>query len=66
MSKHPVIAEIKGELLRTGAVFAQMSGSGPTVFGIYLRAPEFHGDRVLERQDWKIEMVRPVVLPIRQ
>ena len=33
--QHPVIQEIKDELLNLGAINAQMSGSGPTVFGIF-------------------------------
>lgn len=33
--KYPVIGRLKGEMLRTGAENALMSGSGPTVFGIY-------------------------------
>lgn len=31
----PVIAEIKDSMLRQGALGAMMSGSGPTVFGLY-------------------------------
>ena len=37
---HPEIAEIKDQLYRSGAVFASMSGSGSTVFGI------FDGDKI--------------------
>lgn len=32
---YPVIQDIKDELLSLGAINAQMSGSGPTVFGIF-------------------------------
>ena len=32
---HPVIAEIKKRMLETGAANSLMSGSGPTVFGIF-------------------------------
>ncbi|MDO4297081.1 MAG: 4-(cytidine 5'-diphospho)-2-C-methyl-D-erythritol kinase [Lachnospiraceae bacterium] len=32
---HPVIREIQDEMLRLGAVNAMMSGSGPTVFGLF-------------------------------
>lgn len=32
---HPVIAQIKEEMIRSGAENSLMSGSGPTVFGIY-------------------------------
>ena len=31
----PVIAEIKDHMMRAGAVNAMMSGSGPTVFGLF-------------------------------
>ena len=33
--EHPEINEIKGEMLRFGALNACMTGSGPTVFGIF-------------------------------
>lgn len=32
---HPVIQEIKDVMMRAGAVGAMMSGSGPTVFGLF-------------------------------
>ena len=32
---HPVIADIKQQMMQSGAVNALMSGSGPTVFGIF-------------------------------
>lgn len=32
---YPVIAEIKEEMIRRGALNAMMSGSGPTVFGLF-------------------------------
>lgn len=35
ISDHPVLADLKNELLSLGADGAQMSGSGPTVFGIF-------------------------------
>jgi 4-diphosphocytidyl-2-C-methyl-D-erythritol kinase len=35
ISEYSVIQEIKDELLNLGAINAQMSGSGPTVFGIF-------------------------------
>ncbi len=35
VSAHPVIAELKDWLLGHGALAASMSGSGPTVFGIF-------------------------------
>lgn len=35
ISQYPVIAKIKEEMLAAGALNAMMSGSGPTVFGIF-------------------------------
>lgn len=35
VKKHPVILEIEKELLKQGALNAKMSGSGPTVFGLF-------------------------------
>jgi 4-diphosphocytidyl-2-C-methyl-D-erythritol kinase len=32
---HPVIASIKEDMMARGAINAMMSGSGPTVFGIF-------------------------------
>ena len=32
---HPVIEEIKNEMKAAGALGAMMSGSGPTVFGLF-------------------------------
>lgn len=33
--RYPVIADIKEELRKSGALFSAMSGSGPTVFGVF-------------------------------
>lgn len=38
-SKHPKLGEIKETLYQKGAVFALMSGSGSTVFGIFREEP---------------------------
>lgn len=37
---HPEIAAIKEQLLSTGAVYASMSGSGATVFGLFAERPQ--------------------------
>ena len=36
-ARYPIIAKIKSDLYRLGAVYASMSGSGSTVFGIFDR-----------------------------
>jgi 4-diphosphocytidyl-2-C-methyl-D-erythritol kinase len=37
---HPVIAAIKGDLDKAGALFSRMSGSGPTVFALFAKQSE--------------------------
>jgi 4-diphosphocytidyl-2-C-methyl-D-erythritol kinase len=39
---HPVIRGIKAALYEAGAVYASMSGSGASVFGIFAQAPDLH------------------------
>lgn len=41
---HPVLSDIKNAMYKEGAVFASMSGSGSTLFGIYDEEPELTGD----------------------
>lgn len=39
MKQHPIIAEVKENLYRLGALYAAMSGSGSAVFGIFNKVP---------------------------
>jgi 4-diphosphocytidyl-2-C-methyl-D-erythritol kinase len=50
----PVIAEIKNKMLDLGAVGAMMSGSGPTVFGLFRdsQAAEKARDLLVTGTDW--------------
>lgn len=52
---HPVIKKIEGMLIARGALGARMSGSGPTIFGIF---EDEQGCRVaadaLSREGWKV------------
>ncbi|MCX6834586.1 MAG: hypothetical protein NTW07_05540, partial [candidate division Zixibacteria bacterium] len=59
------LQQVKNGLMDTGALLSRMSGSGPTVFGIYSNAPVLEGDRVLGRSDWTVSTVRPIRLPAR-
>ena len=38
--KHPIMFEIKNKLISNGALYAAMSGSGSTLFGIFEKEPE--------------------------
>lgn len=40
---HPQIGDIKADLYRMGAVYAQMSGSGSAVFGLFQKPIDIHG-----------------------
>jgi 4-diphosphocytidyl-2-C-methyl-D-erythritol kinase len=40
VARHPVLEELKGFLLRQGALGSLMSGSGPTVFGLFENEPD--------------------------
>ena len=54
--EHPEIARIKEQMIEAGALNALMSGSGPTVFGIFndkeqgLKAKEYVRKKGLARQ----------------
>lgn len=58
----PVIAEIKDELVRHGACCSLMSGSGPTVFGLFVdeATARAAGDRLRDRRDWFVAVVETV------
>lgn len=42
-ASHPLLAEIKQELYTQGAVYASMSGSGSTLFGLFRSRPDCEG-----------------------
>jgi len=50
----PIIADIKNSMLRLGALGALMSGSGPTVFGLFRdrESAETARDALLKEGDW--------------
>ncbi len=49
-AEHPVIETIKEEMLERGALAAQMSGSGPTVFGIFVNNTKA---RIAKQELWE-------------
>ena len=58
----PVIAEIKKSLLASGALGALMSGSGPTVFGLFAdqAAADRAAEQFIKRSDWFVAAVETV------
>jgi len=63
LESFPDLGKIKAGLINNGAMLARLSGSGPTVFGIYEEAPETEHGRLLGCDDWKESLVRPVIMP---
>jgi 4-diphosphocytidyl-2-C-methyl-D-erythritol kinase len=63
MAAFEQLRQVKSDLMDSGALLARMSGSGPTVFGIYRNAPDNAGGRVLGRSDWTESIVKPIRLP---
>ena len=68
LGAHPQLEEIKNGLSDLGALLSRMSGSGPTVFGLYIEAPDVKSKRLQskdERRDGARQAfaVRPIVQP---
>lgn len=62
LSRYPVVSRIKQQLLDSGALGALMSGSGPTVFGVFADAAGAQAARsALAREPgWRCLLVRPL------
>lgn len=48
----PVISEIKDRLVKQGAIFSLMSGSGPTVFGVFQSAENAENASIAFKDYW--------------
>jgi 4-diphosphocytidyl-2-C-methyl-D-erythritol kinase len=57
-AKYPVIEEIKARLLKAGAGVARMSGSGPTVFGLFASRMEAKRACEVLSPSWRQWVVR--------
>lgn len=63
MSRYPEVGQAKARLSELGACAVLMSGSGPTVFGVFQSQEEAEaacGKIGRERETWRAEVVRPV------
>jgi 4-diphosphocytidyl-2-C-methyl-D-erythritol kinase len=59
----PALGRIREELLTRGAALARLSGSGPTIFGIFNEDPIIEHCECCTEGDWQVNTVRPIVLP---
>jgi 4-diphosphocytidyl-2-C-methyl-D-erythritol kinase len=64
LKSFPELGRIKDGLLQNGARVARLSGSGPTVFGLYSALSTTEESGSWNRGDWHVSTVRPVALPI--
>lgn len=58
IKEHPIIEEIKGLMKSKGALTALMSGSGPTVYGIFdnkLKAKQAYD--LFKSSDWGYQVI---------
>jgi 4-diphosphocytidyl-2-C-methyl-D-erythritol kinase len=61
VKKHPVVGRIKDMLEDCGAVKSAMSGSGPTVYGVFDQKPQAEEvTKKLSRGDWQVFLTRPI------
>ena len=60
---YPQLGSIRDGLLRSGASLVRMTGSGPTVFGIFTNAPENIEGEDLDWGNWRTYEVVPVTQP---
>lgn len=60
--KYPELGEIKDVLYQNGALLAQMSGSGPTMFGIFDNLEKVNLNKLSKGRDWRINTVSPISL----
>ncbi len=63
LASYPILGRIKDVLNKAGARIARMSGSGPTVFGLFDKMPEREDLFQITRGDWQVVEVRPITLP---
>ncbi len=64
IARHPVIGNVKDQMYEDGAVFASMSGSGSSVYGLFEQ--EFVANQALRgflEADMKARITRPGFLP---
>nr|MBN2278847.1 4-(cytidine 5'-diphospho)-2-C-methyl-D-erythritol kinase [candidate division Zixibacteria bacterium] len=61
---YPVLNKIRAVLTDCGSILTRMSGSGPTVFGLFEKMPEKEDLNRLQKDDWKIYPVFPTAWPV--
>jgi 4-diphosphocytidyl-2-C-methyl-D-erythritol kinase len=60
---YPELGRMREFLLKQGALMARMSGSGPTMFGIFRDTSQVEAVKPLNGRDWRLYTVVPISLP---
>ena len=60
---YPVLRKIAALLDTAGADLVRMSGSGPTIFGLFENIPEREVLQKISWGDWQVSVSRPITLP---
>lgn len=59
-ASHPDSGRIRDVLLQAGAALTRLSGSGPTMFGLFVDAPELGRDATCDWECWRLFTVKPI------
>ncbi len=62
LRSYPVLGEIKQVLAERGAALGRMSGSGPTIFGMFTDFPQIEVETMKRRGHWRFFTVAPIAL----
>ena len=62
IESHPLLGRIRNELLDCRAVLVRMSGSGPTMFGLFDVEPDEKSVLDLSREGWLVNEAKPISL----
>ena len=63
LNKFPILEKIIDAVRIAGADLVRMSGSGPTIYGLFRNMPEGDGLEEIIRSGWQYHLLRPIVLP---
>ena len=61
-SAHRELIAIRDRLIGSGALLTRMSGSGPTMFGLFREEPDEQKFADFKRGNWQLHTVRPISL----
>ena len=62
--KYPQLKELREKLKEIGAIKTSMSGSGPTVYGIFFGKPKYKEVKSLKSEERQIWVTRPIPLMV--